>query len=113
MFITGPFLFDKNKELWTELGPAVTAKIGYEGNSRSVRRVLPKITSLHEVTAARTPSLVGFDHCFDTFLFFKETEDSSGVNSSNIPPLLVRASLELQHELLAFFVLVIFVVEKN
>ena len=49
-----PFLFDK-KELWTELGPAVAAKIGYEGNSRSVRRVLPKITSKHEVTAAGTP----------------------------------------------------------
>ena len=31
-----PFLFDKNKELWTELGPAVTAKIGYEGNSKSI-----------------------------------------------------------------------------
>ena len=50
-----PFLFNKNKELWTELGPAVTDKIGYEGNSRSVQRVLPKITSLHEVMAAGTP----------------------------------------------------------
>ena len=39
-FIT---VFDKNKELWTELGPAVTANIGHEGNSRSIRRVLPKI----------------------------------------------------------------------
>ena len=54
-FFTVPFLFDKNKELWTELRPAVTAKIGYEGNSRSVRRVLSKITSLHEVMAAGTP----------------------------------------------------------
>ena len=54
-FITVPFLFDESKELWTELGPAVTAKIGYEGNSRSVRRVLPKITSLHEVMVAETP----------------------------------------------------------
>ena len=34
------FLVDKNKELWTELGPAVTDKIGYEGNSMSVQRVL-------------------------------------------------------------------------
>ena len=50
-----PFIFDKNKELWTELGPAVTAKIAYEGNSRSVQRVHPKITSLHQVTAAGTP----------------------------------------------------------
>ena len=46
---------DKNNELWTELGLAVAAKIDYEGNSRSVRRILPKITSLHEVTAAGTP----------------------------------------------------------
>ena len=50
-----PFYSTKNKELWTELGQAVTTKIGYEGNSRSVQRVLPKITSLHEVTAAGTP----------------------------------------------------------
>ena len=47
-----PFLLDKNKELWTELAPAGTAKTGYKGNSRSVRRVP---TSQHEVTAARTP----------------------------------------------------------
>ena len=31
----GTLLFDKNKELWTKLGPAVTAKIGYEAKSRS------------------------------------------------------------------------------
>ena len=48
------------------LGSADTAKVGYEDNSRSVRRNLPKITSLHEVTAAGTPKWVGFDRGFDT-----------------------------------------------
>ena len=42
-----------------------------------------------------------------------KTEDSSGINSSNGPPLLTRASLELQHEALVFIVLVIFVEKKT
>ena len=46
-----PFNIDKNNELWTELGLAIAIKIGYKDNSRSVQRVLPKITSLHKVTA--------------------------------------------------------------
>ena len=56
--LAGGLLFDKNKVVDRDrvtVGPAVTSKIGYEGNSRSVRRVLPKITSLHKVTAAGTP----------------------------------------------------------
>ena len=47
---------------------------------------------------------------FDTV--FKKTEDSSGINSSNGPLLLARASIELQHEALVFVVLVIFVETK-
>ena len=50
-----PFLFDRNKELWTELGPAVNRQNRLRRHIRSIRRVLPKITSLHEVTAAGTP----------------------------------------------------------
>ena len=76
-FITVPFLLDKNKELWTELGPAVTAKIGYECNSRSVQRVLPKITSLHEVTAAGTPKYVGSDRGFDTVFSFSRKRNTA------------------------------------
>ena len=65
-----PFLFDKNNELWTELGLAIAIKIGYKDNSRSVQRVLPKITSLHKVTAAGTPKYIGFDRGFDTVFSF-------------------------------------------